>query len=679
MSRKTVDELSYLLEQKLAESGLSLEDGEQLGLELHTGDEAFNKLRLKYAAGGVKIPYYDIDGNETDFWRFRYLEQVLNGFAALSNKKPIRYLQAHGSLNQLYFPPLIDWKKVKGDTAKPIIFTEGELKSACAAKLGLTTIGLGGVWCFRSSANHLHILPEFNEIDWEKRVVYICYDSDASSNNLVMSAENALAKELLNLGAFPRIIRLPSLAPPSKTGLDDFLVSEGVRPFRELMEEAPEWLNAKELFELNEEVLYVRDPGIILKLDNLQKMSHRAFIDHAFSDRKFFEEVPVARGGTRMVEKSAPAEWIKWPCRAEVERITYKPGQDRITAENELNIWSGWGCLPAEGDITPWKQLLDYVFEDADPDHRVWFEQWLAYPLQHPGEKLFSAAVIWGTQHGTGKSLIGHTMAKIYGRNAIEIGDQGLHDSFNGWAENRQFVMGEEITSGDKRQNGDRMKKMITQREMRINQKFLPQYTVPDCINYYFTSNHPDSFFLEDTDRRYFVHALNRPPLPQSFYRKYAEWLEGSGPHALFHYLLNLDVSDFDPQGPAPMTDAKVDMINNGRSDVGLWVATLREYPDAVLRQGNDVLNFCLMTSQELHSLYDFRSPNKVTINGMSRELSRANFPRVNGGQPIDTPQGPQRLWMVRPIQGHEKMDATMLAELYKVERGKKCQTTSKF
>lgn len=679
MSRKTVDELSYLLEQKLAESGLTLSDGQKLGLTLYSGDKAFNELRLKYAAGGVLIPYHDITGSETDFWRFRYLEPVLNGFAALANKKPIRYLQAAGSLNQLYFPPLLDWGKVKGDVNKPIIFTEGELKAACAAKLGLTTIGLGGVWCFRSSANHLHILPEFSEIDWEKRVVYICYDSDAASNNLVMTAENALAKELLNLGAFPRIIRLPALAPPAKTGLDDFLVSEGVRPFRELMEAAPEWLSAKELFELNEEVLYVRDPGIILKLDNLQKMSHRAFIDHAFADRKFFEEVSTARGGTRLVEKSAPSEWIKWPMRSEVERITYKPGQDRITADNELNIWPGWGCLPAEGDVRPWNKLLDYIFEDVDKSARVWFEQWLAYPLQHPGEKLFSSVVIWGTQHGTGKSLIGRTMSKIYGKNATEIGDQSLHGSFNSWAESKQFVMGEEVTSGDKRQNGDRMKKMITQQELRINQKYLQEYTVPDCINYYFTSNHPDSFFLEDTDRRYFIHAINRPPLPQAFYRKYAEWLEGSGPHALFHHLLTLDLTGFDPQGPAPMSAAKVDMINNGRSDVGLWVATLREYPDAVLRQGNDLINFTLMTTQELHALYDFRSPNKVTINGMARELSRANFPRVNNGHPINTPLGPQRLWMVRPIIGHEQMSETILEELYKAERGKKCQITSKY
>lgn len=677
--RKSVDELRQLLEDKLAQSALDMGHAKRLGMEIMDGTTARDKLGVPLAIAGVKIPYFDTDGEETEFWRFRYLEPTLTGFAAQTDKKALRYVQPKGSLNQLYLPPLVDWATVRDNTTMSIIITEGELKAACACAHDIPTIGLGGVWCFKSSANHLSLLPQFNEFKWTDRPVYICYDSDAISNNLVMSAENALAKELLNLGARPYILRLPQLAPPAKTGLDDFIVSEGSAAFVELIGTAQEWRASKELFELNEEVVYIKDPGVVLKLETLQRLSHRAFVDHAFSTKRFFEEVPVGKGKFKLVEKSAAAEWLKWPQRAEVSRVTYAPGQDRITGDGELNTWPGWGCLPAEGDISPWSELLDYIFLDADPGSRAWFEKWLAYPLQHPGEKLYTAVVLWGTQHGTGKSLAGYTMFRIYGRNATEIGDQNLHASFNDWAENKQFIMGDEITGGDKRLSADRMKSMITQKQLRVNQKYIPSYTIPDCINYYFTSNHPDSFFIEDNDRRFFIHELNRKPLPDAFYKRYMKWLNGSGAHALFHHLLTLDTSDFEPQVPAPMTLSKMNMIGNGRSDIGSWVAMLKECPDAVLRVGNEIMGYALFTSTELHSIYDQGRNGRVTINGMARELDRANFAKVYKGMPVMTDHGPQKLWMVRPIQNHENLTGPELAELYKMERGAACKLTTKF
>ena len=122
---------------------------------------------------------------------------------------------------------------------------------------------------------------------------------------------------------------------------------------------------------------------------------------------------------------------------------------------------------------------------------------------------------MWSLKHGTGKSTVGYTMGRIYGKNYVEIRDHDLNSLFNEWAENRQFVMGDEITGGEqKRDIADRMKSTITQKEIRINAKYVPSYTVPDRINYFFTSNHADAFFVEDTDRRYFVHQITADPKP---------------------------------------------------------------------------------------------------------------------------------------------------------------------
>lgn len=670
-------ELKQLLEDKLEESALTLEHAKALGMVLMDGIKAKDSLGVALAVGGVKIPYFNTDGTQTKFWRYRYLEPTLNGFAKITDKKPMRYTQPRGTVPELYLPPLVDWAKIKDDVTISIVITEGELKAACACSKGIPTIGLGGVWCFKSNRTGATLIEQFKEFVWTGRRVYICYDSDATTNPMVLQAENALAQELLQLGSVPHIIRLPQLVPPAKTGVDDFIVSEGTKIFEELLVFTDPWRTAKALYALNELVVYVRDPGIILDVNSLQKHQVGQFRDHAFSTYKWTEERETARG-TRFVEHSAPVEWLKWKYRSEVKKMTYAPNKPRIIGETELNLWDSWGCLPAEGDISPWKELLDYVFFEED-HNRLWFEKWLAYPLQHPGTKLLSAVLIWGTEQGTGKTLIGHTMAKIYGKNYGEIGVQELNGAFNGWAENKQFIMGEEITGGDNRVNADRMKTMITQSFVNINQKYLPAYSVPDCINYYFTSNHPDAFFIEDSDRRFFVHELNRPPLPRKFYQKYDGWLKGTGPQYLFDYLLKLDVHDFNPKECAPMTRSKRSMIDHGRSDIGNWVAQLRESPDTTLIVAGKPMGYCLFTASELHSIYDSRSPGKTTVNGMARELSKANFDRVNKGQPVPTDHGPQRLWVVRPIKDHEKLGSVDLAELYRQERGVVCKLTTKF
>lgn len=662
---------------KLSLSALDATDVKALRFAAYTADDAGKQLKsLPNYHAGFLIPYFDLEGRVTKFWRYRYLESTKTGFDALTTKKELRYAQPGRSLNEIYIPPVggTNWKSVAANPEIPLVITEGELKAACATKLGFPTIGLGGVWCFKSNNARMPLLPMFHEFQWRERIVYICYDSDAVTNPQVMTAENALARELMLLGAQPFIVRIPFLEKDNKKiGLDDYLVDEGVDAFRDLLDNAAEWRAAVELFALNQEVVYVRDPGVILHMEDLRRIAPRAFVDHAYSTRIYYEE-QVTDKGTKMVERSAAKEWLKWPHRAEVQRVTYEPGADRITRKNELNVWSGWSCDPEPGDVTPWKDLLDFIFGKNNP-HRKWFEQWCAYPLQNPGTKLYSSPVIWGRKHGTGKSLIGYTLGKIYGSNFTEISDENIKQLHNEWAENKQFVMGDEITSGDKRGMADHLKSMITRKLLRLNPKYIPSYTVPDRINYYFTSNHPDSFFLEDDDRRFFIHEVRGDPMPKTFYNAYEKWMGkdeeiGPGIPALFAYLLSMDLSDFDPTGHAPVTEAKRDMIDGGRSDLASWVAMLRDDPDTVLRIDKQVLSFDLWRAEDLLLLYDPQEKGKVTANGLARELRRAGFVRPCGTIGCRTSQGQVRLWAVRNERQYDGYGPNELGAAYDKERG---------
>lgn len=171
----------------------------------------------------IPIPYPDINGQMTDYVRTKLLGEYFQA----GSKKPAKYLQKSGSISRLYFSTLVAWNVIARDASVPIILVEGEFKAIKACQEGLHAIAVSGVWNWRKREDDKDSSPIscFNLIDWKRRIVYICFDSDGASNKQVRAAESALAQELFNRGAEPRAIRLPTLPGQSKTGLDDFIVT----------------------------------------------------------------------------------------------------------------------------------------------------------------------------------------------------------------------------------------------------------------------------------------------------------------------------------------------------------------------------------------------------------------------------------------------------------------------
>lgn len=672
MSKVASNAWKTLARDKLAASGLTDDDALRLGIKALPAAATKELDPSFHPRPSLRINYFAPSGRSTGFYRIRYLGEA-NGFDALTGKSP-KYVQPPKSGVEVYWPRTIAWEKI-ATSNDAVIITEGELKAACASKHGFPTIGLGGVWSWRSAKREQAVVPSLlpDGFNWKDRQVYIAFDSDQLSNPDVARAQLALCEALVALGARPAIVALPPLEVGAKTGLDDFIVARGAQALQQLLIDAPSFESSRELVKLNNELIYVKDPGLIVVLADSRRMSATAFTQHAYANRHYVETSVRSDGTLKLTKKPLAPAWLAWEQRAELESLTYAPGQQRVTEDRRYNLWRGWGCTPARGDVSPWKKLLDFLFE-SDPSARTWFERWCAYPIQHPGTKLYTAAVLWGVVNGTGKSLVGYSLGKIYGSNFTEIGEEQLHAPFNDWAEAKQFVMGDDVTSGERRNRAmviDKLKNMITQLTLRVNAKFIPAFTVPDVINYYFTSNHPDAFFLEDTDRRFFVHEVVGSALPLEFYRSYDAWLrKPAGPSALFDYMMRLDLGDFDPHAPAPLTRAKEQMIVDNKSDLGSWVYRLKNDPESVLRVGSAAIVGDLFTNEELLALYDPERKRGVTANGLGRELKRAGLRYVRDGIVVMTCRGRQRLYVVRNFERWKKATPHEAAKHYDARFG---------
>jgi hypothetical protein len=125
------------------------------------------------------------------------------------------------------------------------------------------------------------------------------------------------------------------------------------------------------------------------------------------------------------------------------------------------------------------------------------------------------------------------------------------------------------------------------------------------------------------------------------------EWLPNGGAAAVFHYLLMLDCSDFNPKGWAPETPEKADVTMSTRKVDEQWVMALYREPDDVLPP--ILRGRCLMTTAELAQYCYGEDPAGITPNkrnALGIKLNSAGFKKVE--TKIDGRK--ERFWVIRRV-----------------------------
>jgi len=314
-----------LVKAKLASSGLDESDAKRLGFIGLSPQEVAALDPCFRARPGLMIPYKDpITGNPLrtrsglpEFYRLRYLGDPPPSFSDQTGEKSPRYVQPSDTGVAAYFPPGPDWKTILKTHEEPLVITEGELKAAKAAKEGFPCIGLGGVWSWRQSSDGIMFLPDLEKIVWPKRHVFLVFDSDYRTNHHVCAALKELAQALAMRGAIPWITSLPDVVKDGKTGLDDFLIECGGHELSQLFMESQPLTCAESLWMLSEEVVYVKDPGVVVVRKDRRVMSPTAFSSHSYANRIAPRRTLTLNGEVKIDEGPIAEEWLKWPLRAE--------------------------------------------------------------------------------------------------------------------------------------------------------------------------------------------------------------------------------------------------------------------------------------------------------------------------------------------------------------------------
>jgi putative DNA primase/helicase len=177
--------------------------------------ETLARHQVKIVRGGdIQIPYFDLDGKQIGFSRWRLVRPGPDGR---------RYTQKTGSERHAYFP--LRYAPVAPDNpfglpVASLLWTEGEFKDLALWEVGVWAIGLPGFGLYSNNKNDEPELLSDLRLALEKlkpQVVFFLGDSDILSNYEFARNATFLARTIA-----PIEVRLPiiPLSGPGK-GIDD--------------------------------------------------------------------------------------------------------------------------------------------------------------------------------------------------------------------------------------------------------------------------------------------------------------------------------------------------------------------------------------------------------------------------------------------------------------------------
>jgi hypothetical protein len=236
------------------------------------------------------------------------------------------------------------------------------------------------------------------------------------------------------------------------------------------------------------------------------------------------------------------------------DRLAFSPVPQ---PNNVLNLWRPPRLHPKRGDWYPIRKHLAEVICDGNRRNFSYLLQYLAHMLQHPATKPGVMIVLLGGQ-GTGKGALFELLSRIWTHSVLRVSDiEQIAGRFNASLAHAYVVcMDEALFVGD-RKSQDKMKSLITEPIISIEQKHQPQHSIESYHRYFAASNHDHFAQIENDDRRYFILKVSSKYQQDNDYftKLFSAIASDSVIEAFMHVLNNIDLTNFNPR-QAPKTCA---------------------------------------------------------------------------------------------------------------------------
>lgn len=279
-------------------------------------------------------------------------------------------------------------------------------------------------------------------------------------------------------------------------------------------------------------------------------------------------------------------------CRRAVD-FTFEPGAGRwvrrVTGDY-FNTYREPTHPESGGELETWDAFMAHLLPKED--ERKWFEDWLAYKVQHPDRKGHGVLMVAHQVFGAGRGTLFEIIRRLFGESntrtvdfATVTGRSG-QAQYNDWMAGTLFVLVPEVKEVDpyaarnhtvKEQAYEAIKEVAdpTIGKLRVKEKYGRIREETLYANVLAATNHHDAMAVPAGDRRLAVLSNGGAMEPEFAVRVHGWLRRAENIGALYRRLKAAKIS-YVPSGKPIETEAKRIMVLASASEVDLVVVQLR-------------------------------------------------------------------------------------------------------
>ncbi len=299
-----------------------------------------------------------------------------------------------------------------------------------------------------------------------------------------------------------------------------------------------------------------------------------------------------------------------------VDKLDYAPKQPIIFKENNLiygNMWNDQDQPKGKpGDISKW---IDHFAMLGWEEHRHHVEQWMAFTLRHPEQKI-NHMLLFGSGEGCGKDYLLYPLVKGMGENCYTISGDELTSDFDDYLLSTKYLHINETDLADHKKSvqvSNKLKPIAAAPpdHLTVNQKGIKRIKVRNIINGTMTTNSQLPLKLNGPSRRFFAvwSDLNTRDTEGQITKEWGDywdvhwtWMKKEGWEYVLHYLYNsVSLEGFKPFAPPFVTEFLKDIQESSKSpqqqtieafinnEIGLFKAdlmTAQDMSDTIRTEG---------------------------------------------------------------------------------------------
>ena len=459
-----------------------------------------------------------------------------------------------------------------------IIVPEGEKDVGTAVKLGYAATTMpGGVGKWRKeytealAGANVVIISDNDPQAKDPQTGLPAFHPDGRPKLPGQDHAASVARRLSRVAASVRVVMFP------QKDLSDWVAAGGTREqLDELIAQAPEQSKptgkgptdeeeeeaeaerAERLTELNVNNCVVLDGGktMVLRFEQVEHIAGGERYVYLvptflrFGDfRNFYLNRRVqieTQNGTKWVDLGS--WWLEHSHRRQYAGVIFRPAGASII-NNRLNLWTGWGVEPKQGD---WSLLRRHILETLAAGDKAVYDyimSWLAWAVQHPGEQAEVALVFIG-ERGSGRGTLGRALSRIFGQHALHLSSpEHLTGRFNAHLRQCSFLFADEAYAPRDKSAEGTLKRLITEPTITIEQKGRDPIEVPNLLHVMMASNNDWVVPAGAHERRFMVQKVSEAHRqdPAWFGPLYKQMREG-GYAAMLFELLARKLDDWHPR-----------------------------------------------------------------------------------------------------------------------------------